>query len=430
MQKLTVNGRIIGIRHRVKQKKDESASPTIVAIADGDNLSQHNLETEQEELDFLLSNCPISYRACEPTEDLSGFPEHHLIFREAKEEDATIERHTSQCRHEKGRLIEVVSKVPDKYIGLKANDTVSMTLGGSGDYFAYALSAELATKGGSVMRIPPFKLNQYRGNAKKDGDAVLLAKLAREHAEDFYETEVRDRGIIRLRCLYRDWIDTMKARIGCEQRLFQRHIGLTFCSETGRFPEGSVQKDFEARKSNDPVLNALIAEEARADKALKQAVQSLDIWQQVFEPIPGIGHRIAARLIYSLIDIRRFEKESKICAFLGVHVLKDGTLPRRRVGANCNWHPEGRQALYLLGDQFVRQSSRTHWGNYLIARKAALQTKHPVPITVEITVNGKPKQIKRYTKGHIHKMAIWRTLTRFTEYMFREWKKVEESART
>ena len=48
-------------------------------------------------------------------------------------------------------------------------------------------------------------------------------------------------------------------------------------------------------------------------------------------------------------------------------------------------------------------------------------------MTTKVT-GGKDKTIKRYTKGHIHKMAIWRSLTRFVESLHREWWKLERSA--
>jgi hypothetical protein len=222
----------------------------------------------------------------------------------------------------------------------------------------------------------------------------------------------------------------MKARIGCEQRLFQRHIGDTFCSEEGHFPEGSLIKAFQALKIKDEIHKALTAEEEKAEKALEKAVYALDVWKHVFEPIPGVGPMIAARLINSIVDIRRFEKASQLVKFLGVHVIlkdKDGKdvpknrqFPRRRSSEVASWHPDGRQALYLLSDQFNRQAKKgTRWGNYLIMAKLRLREKHPT-VVVE---DGK----KRYTDAHIHKMAIWRTLTRFAEYLHREWWKLEKS---
>jgi hypothetical protein len=435
-----LNGRIIGIRHRIKKKKDESASPTLVTIRETDGTVQSfKLETEQEELDFLNGQCPVKWRVPDHMEDISGTPEHQIKFRAAKDEDILVTRHISQCHHEKKRqkggilietLTEVATHVPTEWIGVRPADAVAMILGGSGDYYASALSRKLSTMGGVLLRIPAFKLKAARGESSKDDDAKLLATLAAEHRDLFYITQVRDRGIIHLRNQYRGRMEAMKARIGCEQRLFQRHIGDTFCSEEGHFPEGSLIKAFQALKIKDEIHQALTAEEEKAEKALERAVYALDVWEKVFEPIPGVGPMIAARLINSIVDIRRFEKASQLVKFLGVHVIlkdKDGKdvpknrqFPRRRSSEVASWHPDGRQALYLLSDQFNRQAKKgTKWGDYLIKTKLRLRERHPAVVEE----GGK----KRYTDAHIHKMAIWRTLTRFAEHLHREWWKLEKS---
>lgn len=435
------SGRIIGISHRIKRKKDHEARPTLVAIMDESGaVKSFELATEQEELDFLNHQCAVKWRPVNPKEDIAGVMkslEHQVIFRAAKAEDALVERHPSQCRYEMKRpkgmaaassikeLVEVATDIPIEWIGIRTGDTVAMALGGSGDYFSFALSRKLSTMNGMVLRVPPFKLKECRADAPKDHDAMLLASMAAKSHEDFYETHVRDRGIIRLRNQYRGWMDTMKARIACEQRLFGRHIGLTFCSESGGFPEGSIEKAFAARKATDPILQALLAEEARAEKELEKAVYALDIWKKVFEPIPGVGPKIAARIVNAVIDIRRFKTAPQFVKFLGVHVNptqpRHLQFPRRRNGQIANWHPDGRQALFLLSDQFNRQAKKgTKWGNYLIKTKAALRKRHP-EVVVE---DGK----KRYTNGHIHKMAVWRTLTRFAEWLHANWWKLERSA--
>ncbi len=444
-------GRIIGISHRVKRKKDQEARPTLIAIreAGSTDVQRFKLETEQSELDFLNGQCAVKWRAVASDEDISGMIEHQVIFRAAKDEDVLTKRHPSQCRHDtkknkKGApdtvtLVEVAEKVPTDWIGLQRYDIVVMTLGGSGDYFAYALSRKLSEMNGSVMRIPPFKLKDHRGAASKDDDPMLLAHLVEECRGDFYATRVRDLGIIRLRNVYREWKDAMKARIACDQRLFQHHIGDTFCSEAGGFPEGSIEKEFKKRKATDAVLVALEAEESVRLKKLIGAVEALDVYQKVFADIPGLGPRIAARLVYAVVDIRRFKKASQFVAYNGLHVRqkdKSGNplppekqFPRHRNGECGNWDEEnGRQAFYLLADQFNRQGGKTRWSKYLIDTKARMRDKHPEPVPVIVKVDGKEKKVKRYTNGHIHKMAIWRTLTRFAEWLHGEWWKLERSA--
>ena len=99
-----------------------------------------------------------------------------------------------------------------------------------------------------------------------------------------------------------------------------------------------------------------------------------------------------------------------------MHVGAGGVFPRRRSGAVSNWNPGVRQAFFLLCDQFVKRPGSV-WGKKLREVKAAIRSRHPEVVLV----NGK----KRYTDGHTHKMAIWRTATKFTEWLYRKWTKLE-----
>ncbi len=130
----------------------------------------------------------------------------------------------------------------------------------------------------------------------------------------------------------------------------------------------------------------------------------------------GCGEVIAAGIIAAIGDIRRFPRDAKLKAYCGVHILPDGRIPRKRLGAVANWSGEARQALYQLGEQFVYRPD-SEWGRKLRTYKRALRERHPEVVEVA----GK----KRYTDGHIHKMAIWRTLSRFVEWLHREWTRLE-----
>lgn len=418
--------RFVGIRPRIKQTAAGEARPTQVVIMDGDSVTRYDLESEQSELDFVLGIFPTAHRKVAEGEDLSAVKPHHVIL----DND------------------DKPAKVPSSYDGLRAGDIVAMTLGGSGDYLAFALSRKGESVGATVMRIPPFVLAHKRGDeAKKDDDAELLARLAREAPGLFTPVYVRDRGIVRVREAYRQRMDVMKARIGCQQRLRQSFIGKIFCSADGLFPEGAIEKEFDKLKANDMVLSALVTEEARADRELKKAVEATHVWQGVFADVEGVGPAIAARLISVIQDIRRFETAPKLRKYLGAHVMDDGRFPRRRAGELAGWSNEGRQALYLIVEQFNRRPDSV-WGKKLLANKAAYQAKYPFPHLVfthkgvertfvlepgtfekhgqkyvfeldgeKVAVTGK----MRYFKGHRHKMALWRTASQFVDWLFDAW---------
>ncbi len=356
--------RYIGIQHRVKMTAEQEAHPTRVAILIKGRFTRHDLKTEQDELDFVLSE-------------------------------------------------------------IKQGDVVSLILGGSGDYLAYALSRQAKLVGAQVMRIPSFALKEKRGEESKDDDAALLARLAEGEPHLFYPLAETDAALIRARESWRALWEAMQARMAGELRLRQLYIGRAFTAPDGLYPEGGIEKGFDALKASDPIAKTLRAEEAARERELVKALEALPVYTGLFKPIEGVGAKIAARIIASVVDIRRFETAAKLKKYMGAHVLSDGTFPRRRRGQLANWHGDARQALYLLAEQFNRRPN-SEWGIYLRQMKTNLRVAHPKPVLVD---SGNGKKVKRYTDGHIHKMALWRTVTRFVEWLHGAWTDLESAER-
>jgi hypothetical protein len=393
--------RYIGIRHRTKRTKEGEARPTEVCIVDNENPRKLILEDEQDELDFVLGRFPIKWRTAEEGEDLSNFPSHHIVEKRDKDDREKI----------------VSRQVPSYYDGLHEHDTIGMILGGSGDYLAFALANRGKEIKASVLRLPPFKLKERRGEAGIEKDSELLATLVQNEPALFHTTHVRDLNLIRTRLAQQDRIEVMKARIACEQRLSQRIIGEIFTEDPDAlFKQGQLELVMKERKANDAVLNGLVQEETKAKKAVDRALLDIPMYTKVLSQVEGCGPLIAARLVTAIGDIRRFATDTKLMAFCGVHVMPDGRFARRRGGTVSNWHPDARQALYLLADQFNRRPA-SKWGAYLIETKRRMREKHPIAEVVD----GK----KRYTDGHIHKMAIWRTLTRFVRWLWHDLDRLE-----
>ncbi len=357
--------RIIAIRHRVKFTAKGEARPTQVTIIENGKSRHFNLKDDDAELNFVLG------------------------------------------RHYRAKKIE----------GLQAGDTVAMVLGGSGDRLAYALSRHGADIGAQVMRIPPSLLQEHRGEKDKNDDDKTLALLFQEKPELFQPTGPRERDVIRVRVCLDGRKDSQKARIACEQRISQRLIGQVFLSEDGKYPEGNIEAEYQRAKANHLALRTLVEQERRATGDLRRAVHNLAVWRHVFSDIEGIGEVLTSGLITAVGDIRRFPNKHKLKAFCGVHILPDGQFPRKRSKQIANWHPTARQALFLMADQFVKRPDSV-WGIKYREIKARLREIHPEPITGE---NGK----KKWTDGHIHRTAIWRTLTRFVEWLYPQWIKAE-----
>ena len=415
--------RIIGIRHRWKDlagKEGEEGmtfedNPTCVAIKDGDAIRRYELKTETDELDFLLGRFSISWRVLGENETTNNVFARHIVLEKKKGKPT-------------GRTL-----VPESYVGFQTGDVVVMTLGGSGDRFAYALSRRGEKMGADVFRIEPGELKRKRDLAggKKEDDPTLLIELFGNSSELFHECGPRDRDQIRVAEALRARQAAQEDRKATAQRLRQRLIGGIFLSDEGMYPEGTIEGVYDEAEANDRILQAIRTEEKQCDNKLRDVVALVPVYSKVFEPIEGCGHALAARIIASVGDIRRFPNEAKFKAFVGVHVLGkdlkkmspgtaradgDSVLARRRRGQVSDWNPTARQAFFLLGDQFNRRPDST-WGKKLREYKAKFREKYPEPVTVD----GK----LRFTNGHIHKRALWRTVTKFAEHLYGTWRRIE-----
>ena len=407
--------RFIGIRHRVKKTAAGEARPTQVVILHDGKTTKIDLPDDQAELDFVRTLFPKSYRAVKPTDNLAIFLAHHLQWKKAKNSQSAVGLPEGfVCKV--GKDVMILDKVPAIYEGLQAGDVVGMVLGGSGDRLAAALSRRGEHIGATVWRVPPKDFSFWRGEASKDEDANLLAQMVRDRQSSFYQVENRDRDLIRVGSALRARQEAMQARIACAQRLRASFIGSVFLSEEGFFPEGQIDNEFILQSSNNVVLQNLAKEERLCDRELEKAVKATALWDNIFAPIEGVGPRLAAAFISGIVDVRRFSSEAKLKKFCGAHVLEDGSFPRRRRGQVANWSPDLRQALFLLGDQFNRRPD-SPWGMKLRDYKVKLRAKHPEPVVVDGT--------KHYSDGHIHRMATWRTLTKFVEWLYSEWWKLE-----
>lgn len=452
--------RFIGIRHRVKRTKEGEAKPTQVTILENSRTETYDLATETDELDWLKGQYPVKFRPVNPDEDLSKFKSHQIKWRQLKKEENPQDFSQNLLRQE-GKEYSVAIKVPAEYDGLQAGDLIGMILGGSGDRFAAALSRRGQDIEAKVMRVAPFTLKDWRGPIPKEDDASTLASLVKNHPELFYEVKLRDRQNIRLANALDARQEALRQKVACEQRIFSNLVGRIFLSEDGHFSDGQIEEIYKSEKANDRILQSLESELKDCDKDLEKSVKALDVWD-IFKEVDGVGPRIAAGILVSISDPRRFmvqpdftnantEEEwrhcvrkarektvNKIKAYLGAHVKQGGQyedtptekqFPRKHAGEIANWDNDGRQALYLLADQCVRRKE-SDWGKKLIHYKQNLRNKHPQEETIVDLTTGKPKlnkngkPIKRYSDGHIHKMAYWRTITRFVEWFAGKWLKM------
>jgi hypothetical protein len=299
------SGRIVAVTHRVKLKADGAESPTKVTIFDGKKRIQIKLKDQLDEIDFLNEKFPVEFRAPEDDEDVSGMVFRHLKSKLLKKRDLESgkinENHVVIVK----KSSYLVKKVPTAYEGLRKGDTVLMILGGSGDGLASAISRLGKQIGYELYRVPPVVMKNLSDANPKIDEQTLLLKLWQEKPDEFHEMLPRDLNIIMVRELLRARTFTMKDRIACGQRIRSQLISMLL-RELNLDLEGSLEQQFDERKANSSRYQSLVIEEKALVKELLAACEKLDVYNEIFEPVTGVGPLIGARIIGSIIDIQRF----------------------------------------------------------------------------------------------------------------------------
>lgn len=372
-------------------------------------------------------------------------------------------------------------------VGIRAGDIVLMVMGGSAEFFAFALSNQLEKLGsGGVYRIGSTLFKRLADEHHLDRsklkavdeegrrtevtfDHVALPKLFEIAPSQFHRVTARERDLILLGDVVRRRREAMDARMACNHRVRQRMKKAAYCIQ-GAYPEGGVKLHIEQGVANDKMLQLFEQEEAQIGRELKKLLQGLAVWK-VFEPIEGVGEFTAGPLIMAIGDINRFPSSSQLKAFLGVHTLKpDGSkfqkgehpeagnskFARRRQGQLSNWNQEGRQSLYLIADQFTVWKQNSPWGLVAKEVKKRFQVKYPVPevwvkdsegrVTLKVKLpEGMCKRVQggwevtslegvkhtfkgvtKFNPAHINRMVAWRTMTKFVEWLYKAWKATEQ----
>lgn len=128
---------------------------------------------------------------------------------------------------------------------------------------------------------------------------------------------------------------------------------------------------FARLKNQEKAIERLLkgGREKAPGAAKSRAVPANEIWTTVFEPVMGCGPRIAAPIISTVVDIRRFESFAAFKAYGGYHQFKDGSRAHRIKGHAAPWSMSLKQAVYNFAVQTVKTPA-SPWRARLDARKA------------------------------------------------------------
>lgn len=306
------------------------------------------------------------------------------------------------------------------------DDTCFMCLGGCEDRLALAVHIQ----GAAVERIPSFKLN---GNSQHDfekmheaemgetdvetpdgdsssdsevdeeeGDSKILS-LRKQRAEDilnkaqhashlFYPTLAPDVAMLELVVLWKGFHLMQRTRMATHLRLLSvyRDIYLVDAAlrashseedyildrlakekSFGDMPPEARRKYLEDIKSGDEVFAVVTDAEKELKKRIAKKLATLPVFNSVFDPIDGCGDLIAARMIGTMSDIRRFPGEANLKAYAGYHHFDDGSRARRRKGHVSNWAQTLKQGVWQYTQGIVkRPEGSSPWRNLLDRRRA------------------------------------------------------------
>jgi hypothetical protein len=142
---------------------------------------------------------------------------------------------------------------------------------------------------------------------------------------------------------------------------------------------------------------------------------------------------------------------------------------KKTAGTTLGYNPECRQAMYQFGQQFVKGNAEEFWCERYAENVVMYKTRHPNPVLIELTkstVVGEEKKwvesgrkfnlvpgtfveekksgkkswtftlpdgsttvVEKayflYNPGHLLKMALWRTLTEFSDWLYWFWRNFE-----
>ena len=304
----------------------------------------------------------------------------------------------------------------------KAGDKLYSELGGRNDSFCY----QAHRRGVEILRIPSWKLKEFadqdvliddqtdeRKAAKSRPQRVVtILELASEHPEFFYPMLPWDDQVMIISNAIRGY-DTIQKRM----RIPAQHRIRSLSFDFAWLPE-EVAADRMAKirllldRPSEVAYYLELEENFLA--IIREVVQGLPIWESFLLPIKGIDASIGARLI-ELGDIRRFPRRAGFRAYFGLAVVngKMSRFQRRGEGSETGpkHDPDKRQALYLFGQQIVRQGEGNAYNAAYKEAKAKYELKRP-----------------ETSSAHRQNMAIRAAFSRFADdYWNKSWRLVEEA---
>lgn len=253
-----------------------------------------------------------------------------------------------------------------------------------------------------------FEQREKKSLANRKKRVELVARLSREQPELFYQMMPVDPIVWRISVHINAYLSIQKNfRIKAQQRRNEMETYFTW------LPPSNDRKPLE--KIQELLANPVDSEyylalEKQMLEAITKELPSLKIWTKFLEKINGIGPSLAGRLIAAIGNIHRFPKRDGFRSYCGFSVI-DGHMQRFRRGADCPKHdPQMRQALWLYGQQIVRQGEKNPYNVVYLTKKE------------KYLADGKNR-----SKLHCHNMAIRSAASNFIDDLWAAYWKIVEA---
>lgn len=392
-----------------------------------------------------------------------------------------------KLRTDKGEILEpsqvIVGDVPVLEL-FQPGDELYCEMGGrNGPFLARLINERENVK---IFQIPIAKLQSLNGDeaiggkeeeedkdfgadfeSKKETSrkarALEILRLSEESPQSFYGMLATDPSVWRVLTYISTYTKVQKDdRIKAQQRKLMRRTDFLWLPD--RLGDKRVVQARELL-SRDTDINYYLALEKAMLRGIESELSNIPIWTEFLGKIPGFGPSIGGRLIGSIRDIRRFPERGGFRAYASYSVV-DGKMPRfqrkKEDGSRGPTYNTGlRQALFLAGDQIVKQGDDNPYNIWYLRGKAkywarqlySLETEKEItdesqaissmleeaskpglsPKDVSVTLalakgffDKNPKVKRKMKMIHCYRMAIRFAASRFVNDLWKEWWRIVE----
>jgi hypothetical protein len=461
-------------------------SGVIVGTTLGEKPREFTLNSLDDTRLFIRGIFPATWRKLDPTEEVpDGIIPLHRRYRERKRDEPYEEfsaRHPSQLTYATKCggvkvVTEILTHVADELVGVESGDVVASILGSTGGLvlagLIHRIPEGITIKGITVFTFIGRFGDEFPEEKRAKAIASLLVLTAGEDGDVFHPILGNDLSLIKMSSALDQFTETQRARIAQGNRVFAATRASTFTDRALFMSNHSIETMAEQAIENDETHILLVGEEGRLKKVLAGLLEEIPIYVALRKRVKGAAVSILAPIIATTLYISRFPAMGKAVRYWGLG-LRDGQFMRRQTGKELGFHPACRQAFYQFGMQIVKGGAEPFWCERYGLNVERYRLVHPHPVLVELLPN--PKYVKNgnekkwvdgrrfklvqgtfeeikegtrvvarmvadpdhpeqrirvekgyflYNPGHLYKMALWRTLTEFGEWLYWFWRSLE-----